>query len=383
MDRRKRGGAVLGQIVDISQFKTVTDWDALKNAADAVILRIGYSYSRPKDLHICVDQKYPEYRRQCEVRGIPFGLYYFTDAITPDEAVKEADFVAWECRDIKNYILPVFCDTERVDGQGRADNLSKAQRTACVKAFCSRLQAWGVPSGIYASDSWLVNNLDMSQLPFSVWVAAWGVSKPKYNDYVIWQFTNSGTIPGVEGEVDLSTRDRLWEDAIEKVTNIQLGELLYQEKNNGNVKLLYTKDQNVGKNFNYTKYGYEMHQLQPRNMDYPAPWCMCFQSWSFVQAFGLDAAKEMFCGDLDDYCPTAAKRFRDAGRWYKIPEVGDLVFFGVYANESHVGRVYQISGGMIRTIEGNATQANGIDAVLARSYSLTDAKIVGYGRPKY
>ena len=376
----------MGQIVDISQFKVVTDWDALKASTDAVILRMGYSYSRPKDLHICVDQKYPEYRRQCEARGIPFGLYYFTDAITPEEAVKEADFVAWECRNIKQFILPVFCDTEWIDGNGRADKLSKEQRTACVKAFCARLQAWGIPAGIYASDTWLTNNLDMSQLPFSVWVAAWGVEQPRYHDYVLWQFTSKGSVPGVEGNVDLSTRDKIWQDAVDRVTNIQTAEIKYLEKKDGNLNYLYTKDKNVG-NANFSKYGYEMHKLQPRTMDYPAPWCMAFQSWSFVQAFGLEEAKRKLCGDIDDYCPVAAMRFRDAGRWFTTPKVGDLVFFGTSGNETHVGRVYQISGGMIRTIEGNTSLVSGVEAngggVWAKSYPLNEKRIVGYGRPLY
>lgn len=379
----------MGQIVDISQFKNVTDWDALRSAVDAVILRMGYSYSRPKDLHICVDQKYGEYRRQCEARGIPFGLYYFTDAITADEAVKEADFVAFECRNIKDFILPVFCDTEYVDSKdhtGRADKLSREQRTACVKAFCSRLQAWGIPAGIYASDTWLANNLDMSQLPFSVWVAAWGVEQPRYHNYVLWQYTSKGSVPGIEGNVDLSTRDKIWQDAVDRVTNIQLAEIKYLEKKDGNLNYLYTKDKNIG-DANYTKYGYEMHKLQPSNMDYPAAWCMTFQSWAFVQAFGLSEAKRMLCGDIEDYCPFAARRFRNAGRWFATPAVGDLVFFGTPGNESHVGRVYQISGGMIRTIEGNTSLASGVETngggVWSKSYPLNEKRIVGYGRPMY
>lgn len=376
----------MGQIVDISQFKNVTDWDALNKAADAVILRIGYTYSRPKDLHICVDHKYAEYRRQCETRRIPFGLYYFTDAITVDEAVKEADFVAHECKGISNFILPVFCDTERVDGLGRADNLSKEQRTACVKAFCSRLQAWGIPAGIYASDSWLTENLDMSQLPFSVWVASWRTDRPRYSNYVLWQYTSKGSIPGIEGDVDLSTRDNVFDDPIQRVTDIELAEIKYLEKKDGNLNYLYTKDKNIG-NANFSKYGYEMHKLQPSNMDYPAAWCMAFQSWAFVQAFGLAEAKRMLCGDIEDYCPFAARRFRNAGRWFTTPAVGDLVFFGTPGNESHVGRVYQISGGMIRTIEGNTSLASGVETngggVWSKSYPLNEKRIVGYGRPMY
>lgn len=373
----------MGQIIDLSQWNTVTDWDAVKGAVDAVILRCGYTLSIQKDLTVCVDHKYPAYRAACEARGIPISLYYFTNATTPAEAQVEASYVAGECRGLHGYTLPVFVDSERVSGTGRADNLIREQRTKCVRAFCAALQAQGVPAGIYASDSWMTEQLDMDKLPFSLWVTAWGANRPRHEDYVLWQYSNSGTIPGINGRVDMSTRDRPWLSARDRIIDLLISEVGYLEK--ASDADLYAKKANPG-SANYTKYGSEMHALQPRNMDFPAPWCATLQSWAFVQILGLEGAKRALCGDIDDYCPALVAQFQRAGRWYSTPEVGDLVFFGQNGGE-HVGLVYQISAGYIRTIEGNTDSSSGVIAtgggVWAKSYVIGNSRIAGYGRPIY
>lgn len=373
----------MGTIIDLSQWNTVEDWDRVKESVDAVILRCGYTLSTQKDLTVCVDHKYPAYRATCESRGIPISLYYFTNATTPQEAQVEASYVAGECRGLHGYTLPVFVDTERVSGTGRADNLIREQRTKCVRAFCAALQASGVPAGIYASDSWMSEQLDMDKLPFSLWVAAWGSNRPRHEDYVLWQYSNSGTIPGINGRVDLSTRDRPWLSAKDRIIDLLIGEVGYLEK--ASDADLYAKKANPG-SANYTKYGSEMHSLQPRNMDFPAPWCATLMSWAFVQVLGLDGAKRALCGDIDDYCPALGAQFQRAGRWYSTPEVGDLVFFGQDGSE-HVGLVYQISAGMIRTIEGNTSSSSGVvsngGGVWSKSYTIGYSRIAGYGRPVY
>lgn len=370
-------------VLDLSQWNTITDWDAVRESCEAVVLRCGYGLSTQKDLHVCVDQRYAAYRHECEKRGIPFSLYYFTNAVTPQEAQIEASFVAGECRDLKGYTLPIFVDSERVSGTGRADNLIREQRTKCVRAFCAALQAQGVPAGIYASDSWLTDQLDLDKLPFSLWVASWGSNRPKHDEFVLWQYSNSGTIPGIEGRVDLSTREKTWTSVKDRIIDLMIAEVGYLEK--ASDADLYSKKANPGHG-NYTKYGKELHQLQPRNMDYPAAWCATLMSWAFVQVLGLEGARRALCGDIDDFCPNLVKNFKEAKRFFPTPEVGDLVFFGQGGGE-HVGLVYQISAGHIRTIEGNTDSSSDVIAngggVWAKSYVLGNSRIAGYGRPIY
>lgn len=107
--------------------------------------------------------------------------------------------------------MPVFWDSEVVqrDKSGRSDKLSKEKRTKMLKILCEDLLAAGIPCGVYASRSWLYNNLDMSQIPvaaeYNTWVAEYGVAQNKYNgNQVLWQYTSDGTVNGIAGRVDLS-----------------------------------------------------------------------------------------------------------------------------------------------------------------------------------
>lgn len=372
-------------IIDISQWNIIYDWDQVKQNVDAVILRMGFTYSR--NGYLCIDNNYVQNRKACKLRNIPYSMYFFTNAITEEEAYREADFVAYECRDMARYALPIFVDTEIVDGQGRADNLDVETRTKCVKAFCDRLQSQGIPAGIYCNPTWLNNHLDKSKLPYSFWIAHWEADKPDINDYVIWQYTNKGTIPGIIGNVNISKTKPENKSSINKIIALAMNEVDYIEKRNGDLNYLYTKDKNIG-SANYTKYNYEMHQLQPYNMDYPAAWCMCFISWLFVELFGLDKAKSILYGDIDDYTITAAQRFKNNNKWFTSPQIGDIIFFrDSMGTICHVGLVYKVNSGAVHTIEGNTSSAFGVVAnggcVRMKSYQLTYTGIAGYGRPNY
>ena len=107
--------------------------------------------------------------------------------------------------------MPVFLDSEVVqrDKSGRSDKLSREKRTEMLRIICEELLNAGVPCGVYASRSWLYNNLDMSKIPaaaaHNTWVAEYGVSKNKYNEQqVLWQYTSGGSVNGIKGRVDMS-----------------------------------------------------------------------------------------------------------------------------------------------------------------------------------
>ena len=193
-------------IIDVSSHNGVIDWQKTKGIIEAAVIRMGYrGYTTGK---IAYDTKYKENRAECGRLGIPFSLYFFPCSITDDEAVEESDFIIKECKGM-SYALPVFLDSEVAEVKqksGRADNLSRVDRTRFLKIICDRLQANGVPAGIYASTSWFNNQLDVSQLPYSKWVAQWGDKLTFSGDCVLWQYTSQGTVSGISGNVDLSRR---------------------------------------------------------------------------------------------------------------------------------------------------------------------------------
>ena len=173
-------------------------------------------------------------------------------------------------------------------------------------------------------------------------------------------------------------------NAVEKLLTVAKNEVGYLEKASN--KQLYDKTANAG-SANYTKYGYEMHQLYPTTMDYPAAWCDCFVDWCFVQTFGVEIATKIL-HRFDDYTVNSSGYFKNNGEWYKSPKVGDQIFF---TNSSggicHTGLVYAVDNIYVYTIEGNTSSSSGVVAnggsVSKKYYKLNYNRIAGYGRPNY
>lgn len=163
--------------------------------------------------------------------------------------------------------------------------------------------------------------------------------------------------------------------AIDKVLSIAQAEVGYKEK--ASASGLDDKNANPGAG-NYTKYGRDMHNLQPTNMDYPAAWCDCFVDWCFYKAFGAQAARRVLCGDFDDYTVNSAGYYKKAGRWANTPKRGYQIFFKNASGICHTGLVKNVVDGHVITIEGNKN-----NAVREMSYSISDGSIAGYGMPLY
>lgn len=163
--------------------------------------------------------------------------------------------------------------------------------------------------------------------------------------------------------------------AIDKVLAIACAEEGYHEK--ASASNLDSKTANSGSS-NYTRYGKELHALQPSNMDYPAAWCDMFVDWCFYKAFGATLARKILCGDFDDYTVNSANYYKRAGRWTTTPKRGYQIFFKNSGGICHTGLVLSVSNGKVYTIEGNKG-----NAVTKMSYALGDSYIAGYGMPRY
>lgn len=202
-------------IIDVSHHNGIIDWTKVRRNVEAAVIRLGYrGYSKGT---LAYDSRYKENRAACEQWGIPFSLYFFPCSVTDAEAMEEADFIIKECAGM-DFVLPVFLDSEVAEtkfGFGRADNLSRSDRTRFLKIICDRLQAAGIPAGIYASTSWFQNQLDLTQLPYSIWVAQWGSRLTFAGDYTLWQYTSKGNVPGISGDVDISRRPEAEQTAAE------------------------------------------------------------------------------------------------------------------------------------------------------------------------
>lgn len=199
------------KIIDLSKYNVVTDWKKVKNAVDGVILRCGYrGWGSGK---ITLDAKFPEFAEACRNNGIPFGVYFMSQAINAQEGIQEASY-AVSLANQYGATLGVYIDSEDGDGTAkvvRADGLSKSVRTAVVRAFCEAVNATGYVGGVYASESWFNDRLNFVELKqYRIWVAKYGkntggkCTNVTLSKCDMHQYTSKGSIPGISGNVDVS-----------------------------------------------------------------------------------------------------------------------------------------------------------------------------------
>ncbi|MBR0374882.1 MAG: Ig-like domain-containing protein [Mogibacterium sp.] len=185
--------------IDVSTWQDNIDWKKVKaDGIDFAFIRVGFRGSSSGKL--VLDNKYVRNITNAKAAGLKVGVYFFSQAKTYQEGVEEADFVYKQIRQYK-LDLPVVIDTEYLDG--RTNNLTVKQRTQAVKGFCEQIKKRGYTPMIYANLNWLNNKLDMSQLPYQVWVAQWSSSCTYTGSYKCWQYTSNGRVDGIDGRVDL------------------------------------------------------------------------------------------------------------------------------------------------------------------------------------
>lgn len=175
-----------------------------------------------------------------------------------------------------------------------------------------------------------------------------------------------------------------------KVIAVAMNEVGYLEKRTNSQ--LYDKTSNAGTN-NYTKYANDIDTKYPNFYNGKKngyAWCDVFVDWCMIQAFGVDNAKRILNQpdkSMGAGCDYSAKYYKQAGRFYSFPQVGDQIFFGSAGNVQHTGLVYAVDRYKVYTIEGNTSGASGVIAngggVCKKSYSLGYSRIYGYGRPCY
>lgn len=193
-------------VIDLSKFNPVDDWLKVKAAVDAVIMRLGYRGAHTGT--ITYDPKYLEYMTACQKHGIPTMIYFFPCSISIAEAEAEANFIISAAKKVK-LAGPIWLDSEVVyqDRSGRSDKLGKADRTKYLNVILRRLHEAGYECGVYASKSWFAGNLNDNDLESYClrWVAQWA-DQLTYtgHDVALWQYTNNGSVPGINGRVDIS-----------------------------------------------------------------------------------------------------------------------------------------------------------------------------------
>lgn len=191
-------------VIDVSRYQGNIDFAKVKaSGISGVILRAGIgSYSTGA---IGEDSKFIQNITLCNNVGLPVGLYYFTQANTESEAIAEADFLIERAKKY-NVKLPLVFDIENA---GRITSQSKAQRTRNAIAFCKRIKEAGYEPLVYTYRSFfdsMINESEIKAQGYGRWVAHYtSAAHPEYEtEYVMWQYSSTGSVPGIEGNVDMN-----------------------------------------------------------------------------------------------------------------------------------------------------------------------------------
>ena len=197
--------------IDVSEHNGLIDWQSVKNSGvQFAMIRCAYrGYGTGK----IVTDAYFDYNIQnASAVGIQVGIYFFSQATSITEAVEEANYAISLAQKYNCVTYPIVIDTEysgAPNNTGRADNLGVALRTNIIAAFCNQVEKLGYISMVYASRDWLYNNLEITRLSnYETWLAHYTNDPSKKSDYKynygIWQYTSSGSVPGIGGRVDLN-----------------------------------------------------------------------------------------------------------------------------------------------------------------------------------
>lgn len=189
--------------IDLSYANKVTDWGKVKEQVDFVILRAGYGRNN-------IDQNLAPYAEACAEHGIRLWLYWFSYAYTADMARNEALYCIEQAKkrgvDQGGRIAFDFeYDSVRY-AQGKGINVTKNLVMAMTAAFCKEVEKAGYTPVVYTNKDYGNRYFDMTQikaLGYEIWYAYYNKEIDR-DDVVLWQYTSSGSVEGISGNVDMN-----------------------------------------------------------------------------------------------------------------------------------------------------------------------------------
>jgi len=205
---------VRSQGIDVSKWQGKIDWQRVADAGvDFAIVRVG---SRTTDTGEIKEDPYAVYNlQQAAKAGVQLGAYFFSTAVTEQEAIEEA---RWTAQFIAGYPItyPVVYNCEGfLSESSRMYGISTSQRTDYALAFLQEIERTGYEGMFYASKTDLTDGVSWDtvriEAEYPVWVAQYPeVPYPQterstyYGEHAMWQYTSQGIVPGIDAHVDLN-----------------------------------------------------------------------------------------------------------------------------------------------------------------------------------
>lgn len=190
--------------IDVSKFQGDIDWQKVADSGvKYAMIRLGLrGYETGK---IVSDENFDANVKGALDAGLEVGVYFFTQAITEAEAREEAEYVI-KAIEPYNITFPVAIDVEDLyNDKARSYGQSKESRTSCAKAFMDAINAAGYRGTIYGNLNTFSKLVELDELgDYEKWFAQYDSNIYFPYEITMWQYSDKGTVDGIEGDVDLN-----------------------------------------------------------------------------------------------------------------------------------------------------------------------------------
>ena len=190
--------------VDVAVYQGDIDWAALKEAGfEFAFIRIAARAYGEKG-QLLEDQAFEQNINGAQAAGLDVGVYFFSQAVSEEEALEEAQMTV-QMLEGHELQLPVVFDPETIrDDEARTDHVSGKQFTDNTIAFCEQIKSAGFEPMVYSNMVWEDQFFEMERLQdYPFWYADYEKAPQTPYDFRFWQYTEKGEAPGVSGTVDL------------------------------------------------------------------------------------------------------------------------------------------------------------------------------------
>ena len=183
--------------IDVSEHQGCIAWDLVKNHIDFAIIRVGYGRNH-------IDKQFKRNINECVRLNIPVGAYWFSYALSANDAVNEAKYC---CEALNPYHLdlPIAFDWEYDSDTNASSNnvvITNAIRANFARNFLNTVKEHGREPMLYTNQDYLNKGFRVFlDSGVKIWLAQWSGETPKVNCYM-WQYSSKSKVAGIAGNVD-------------------------------------------------------------------------------------------------------------------------------------------------------------------------------------
>lgn len=207
-DRLTYSGGYYTRGIDVSGHKQEIDWDAVAHdGIDFAIIRAGNRfYGRYGSGAVVEDGWFDRNMQGAIDAGMDVGAYFFSNAITVEEALEEAELLLAKLEPYREHVnYPVVCDWEYLGGNdSRAYGVDARIITQCIDAFCARVAEEGYIPMVYFNNFCGLAKMDLSKLTkYEFWYAEYAKAPSCIYNFQFWQYSSAGKVAGISSGVDM------------------------------------------------------------------------------------------------------------------------------------------------------------------------------------